>query len=360
MSILKLVVDHRYADGFRIQLDTQISLQGVTALFGPSGSGKTSVLNCIAGLNKELRPTQILFGEQVLEDANTHMPAWQRNIAYVFQEPRLFPHLNVAQNIDYAIKRAAPGGLDRAAVAALLELEELLDRDPDQLSAGQQQRVAIARALAANPRLLLLDEPLANLDAEAARRCLDCLARISRETALPMLYVSHQIEEIHAIADQVLLLQNGTLVAQGPLLELAGRLDVGLAEDEQAAAILTAVLGEQDSRYGLTELRVDAESLWVAAKGQNGEKRRLRVPARDVSVCREPPVASSILNILPVSLREIRDVSDAHCLLRLQIKEQYLMARITRRSRDELSLQVGDPLYAQIKSTALLGDKGAL
>ncbi|MFK7829620.1 MAG: molybdenum ABC transporter ATP-binding protein [Congregibacter sp.] len=356
MSLLKLQLDQPYADGFRVQLNTEIPLQGITAVFGPSGSGKTTLLDCVAGLNKHPGSSHLIFDEQVWQDATHHTPSWQRGIAYVFQDARLFPHLSVAENLDYAAARARPGGLSRERVTGLLEIEELLGRSPDALSAGQQQRVAIARALLSNPRLLLLDEPLANLDQSTARRCLYCLERISRETGLPMLYVSHQIEEIHAIADRLLVLDNGRLLASGPLLELAGRLDTAIAEDESAAALLLVEVGEKDARYGLTELRVDKQSLWVAADGAIGDRRRLRVPARDVSVCRDAPSSSSILNILPVTLRAVREVSDAHCLLRLEIAEQYLLARITRRSRDELSLVEGDRLYAQIKSTALLGD----
>lgn len=356
MSRLRLQLDQQYANGFRVQLDTEIPLRGITAVFGPSGSGKTTVLDCIAGINGQTGASTLSFDDEIWQDRSAHTPTWRRGLAYVFQDARLFPHLSVAENLNYAATRGRPGGLGQDRVSALLEIDELLPSAPESLSAGQQQRVAIARALMSNPRLLLLDEPLANLDQPAAQRCLNCLARISRETELPMLYVSHQIEEIHAIADRLLVMEKGLLVAAGPLLELAGRLDTAIAQAESAAALLSVEVGEKDTHYGLTELRVDDQSLWVAADSLHGARRRLRVPARDVSVCREPPGSSSILNILPVTLREIREVSEAHCLLRLEIAEQHLLARITRRSRDELSLVEGDQLYAQIKSTALLGD----
>ena len=213
--------------------------------------------------------------------------------------------------------------------------------------------MAIARALLRNPRLLLLDEPLANLDRPAAAEILRYLGLLSRETDLPMIYVSHQIEEVCAIADHLVLLEAGAIRAQGPLLDMAGRVDTHLAEDEAAAAILRVEAGACDARYRLMELRVEGQSLWVNAA--SAPPRRLRIPARDVSVCRERARGSSILNILETRIVAMREVSPAHCVLRLNLGEQHLLARITCRSRDELALQVGERLFAQIKSTALLG-----
>jgi molybdate transport system ATP-binding protein len=356
MSTLAVRIDHRNADGFTLQIETQIPLVGVTALFGPSGSGKTTILDCVAGLRPDIGTAGIAFDAQHWQSSAEQVPAWKRSVGYVFQDARLFPHMSVAQNLDFAAAHAVGDSMNRDQIVNWLGIETLLQRRPETLSAGQQQRVAIARALARNPRLLLLDEPLANLDRQAAQQVLDCLRQISRESALPMLYVSHQIEEVCAIADQILLIENGTLQAQGSLLELTSRLDTGLAEDESAAALLEVTVGERDTDYALTELRIEGQSLWVATQSAMGSRQRLRVPARDVSVCREHPQGSSILNILAVRLVDIRHLSEAHCLLRLQLGEQFLLARITRRSLDELALTNGDALFAQIKSTALLGE----
>lgn len=356
MNELALQIDHQVDADFRIQVDTKIPLTGVSALFGPSGSGKTTLLDCIAGLRPDITHARIVFADERWDDTGHHLPTWQRSLAYVFQDARLFPHLAVAGNLAFAEAHAASGGFARDQVAEWLDIEPLMSRTPESLSAGQQQRVAIARALLRNPRLLLLDEPLANLDRPAALQCLSCLTRISRESALPMIYVSHQIEEVSAIADNLLLINNGSIAGQGRMLELAGQLDTTLAEDEAAACLLAVEVVGKDDSFDLTELSVDGQSLWVAGDSPVGTQRRLRVPARDVSVCLEQPRGSSILNILPVTLVEIRQLSSAHCLLRLRLREQHLLARITRRSQQELNLKCGDTLFAQIKSTALLGD----
>lgn len=356
MSMLSFRISYASTDRFLLDVDTQIPLGGVTAIFGASGSGKTTILDCIAGLRDDIPDADIRFADQAWQTAANQLPAWERRIAYVFQDARLFPYLNVDANLSYAEKRAAPGGLPREKVIDWLEVRDLLERQVGSLSAGQQQRVAIARALLSNPRLLLLDEPLANLDADAARQCLSCLSRITRESNLPMLYVSHNITEIQAIADRILLLEAGKVSAQGSLVELAGRLDTRLAEDTDAAAILDVIVGESDSQYGLTEMRFGEHALWVAGQGMPDERRRLRVPARDVSVCRDRPEATSILNILAVEVAAIRDLSSTHTLLQLAVGKQFLLARITCRSRDALAITVGDALFAQIKSTALIGE----
>ena len=353
MSTLELRVAQRTESGFYLDIDAEFPLRGVTALLGASASGKTSVLDCIAGLRKDLRAAVLRCGELVWQDRRRHTPPWERRVGYVFQDARLFPHLSVAGNLRYAETRAGEPGLAREQVLRWLDLAALLTRLPATLSAGQQQRVAIARALLRNPRLLLLDEPLANLDRPAAAEILRCLGLVSRESGVPMIYVSHQIEEVCAIADHLVLLEAGAVRAQGPLLDMAGRVDTHLAEDEAAAAILRVEAGAYDARYRLTELRVEGQSLWVSAAA--AAHRRLRIPARDVSVCRERARGSSILNILETRIVEMREISPAHCVLRLSLGEQHLLARITCRSRDELALQVGERVFAQIKSTALLG-----
>lgn len=355
MSSLRLRLHHR-RDNFSLDVDTRLETRGVTALFGPSGSGKTTLLDCIAGLREDIDDAAIHFDDECWQQGRERLPAWRRGIAYVFQDARLFPHLSVAGNLDYARRRAHGSAPTQETVAHWLDIEPLLDRSIDTLSAGQAQRVAIARALLSAPRLLLLDEPLANLDRAAARHCLACLLRVARDAALPMLYVSHRIEEISAIADHLLLLRDGRIEAEGPAAELLSRIDGELAEDEDAAALLLTE-AQGSCADGLCEVRADDLPLWVSGTPGRGTQR-LRVAARDVSVCRERPVASSILNILPVTLDSLRPVSSTHCLLRLRLREQFLLARITERSRRELALAPGDHLFAQIKSTALLDPVG--
>ena len=284
------------------------------------------------------------------------MPPWQRGVAYVFQDGRLFPHLNVRQNLDYAdARRGSKGGATMEQVIHWLELEGLLQHTPATLSAGQKQRVAIGRALLSSPQLLLLDEPLANLDHSASQQCLAYLQQLARELDLPMLYVSHDIEEVSQLADHLVLLEQGTLIDQGPMIDLCGRLDTRLSREEQAAAIVLGSIGRHDPEYGLTELVVEGQTLLIAsAETAAGASRRLRIPARDVSVCRHKPEDSSILNILPVTLTQMEADGTARVLLRLALGSQYLLARITRKSANRLGLQEGDRLFAQIKSAALL------
>lgn len=358
MSRLELNLAWRGAGDFHLRIESSLELAGVTAVFGPSGSGKTSLLECIAGLRRPEHGSLIRFDGVPWLGPGGYIPAWQREIGVVFQDGRLFPHLTVSGNLDYAERRRRGGAaLAREDVVEWLELADLLERRGSELSAGQGQRVAIARALLSGPRLLLMDEPLANLDGAARRRCLACLQRIQARTGLPMLYVSHDIEEVSRLADQLLLLEGGKLVEQGPMVELAGRLDSRISHLAQAAAILQARVRADDADYGLTELDLEGQPLWVnRLPGATGDRLRLRIPARDVSVCRSRPSDSSILNILETRLVEIETTTDARVLLRLAVGGQYLLARITRRSADQLALHPGDALYAQVKSAALLNE----
>ncbi|MEE4143556.1 MAG: molybdenum ABC transporter ATP-binding protein [Halieaceae bacterium] len=357
MNGLALRLDCPGQAGFRLQLDCELPDTGITAIYGPSGSGKSTLLDCIAGLRRPAAGGLVRFrGEQWLAPG-TFVPPWQRGVAYVFQDGRLFPHLNVQRNLDYAAARrdVSRDGATMEQVVHWLELGGLLGQTPATLSAGQKQRVAIGRALLSSPQLLLLDEPLANLDHSASQQCLAYLQRLARELGVPMLYVSHDIEEVSQLADHLVLLEQGGLVDQGPLLDLCGRLDTRLCREEQAAAIVLGSIREHDPEYGLTELVVEGQTLLIASgETTAGAPRRLRIPARDVSVCRHKPEDSSILNILPVTLTQMEADDSARVLLRLALGSQYLLARITRKSANRLDLQVGDRLFAQIKSAALL------
>ena len=355
MNGLSLRLDCPGENDFRLQLDCQLPASGITAVYGPSGSGKSTLLDCVAGLRQPAAGSLVSFrGERWLAP-DTLVPPWQRRVAYVFQDARLFPHLNVQQNLDYAAsRRAGNSGASMPQVISALALADLLQRDPAGLSAGQKQRVAIGRALLSAPQLLLLDEPVANLDHAAAHQCLACLQQLARQLDLPMLYVSHDIEEVSQLADHLVLLEQGRLVDRGPLLDLCGRLDTRLSREEQAAAIVLGTVLRHDPEYGLTELEVEGEILLVGQQQAPGQARRLRIPARDVSVCRQRPLDSSILNILPVTLTQLEADGEARVMLRLALGSQYLLARITRKSASRLQLQVGDRLFAQIKSAALL------
>jgi molybdate transport system ATP-binding protein len=355
LNALALDIDCEGEQGFRLRLDCELPDTGITAIYGPSGSGKSTLLDCIAGLRRPQPGSRILFREERWQAEGRYMRPWERGVGYVFQDGRLFPHLDVRGNLIYALKRAGQAGPALDTVIDLLDLRELLPRATQALSAGQKQRVAIARALMSAPRLLLLDEPLANLDHAAIGQLIPCLRRLAHELALPMLYVSHDIEEVSELADHLLLLEHGRATAQGPLLELCSRLDTRLSHEERAAAIVMAEVRQHDTDFGLTELNLEGHSLFVnQLPDPVGRQRRVRIPARDISVCRERPDQSSILNILPVRVAEIEESGAARIMLRLSLGSQHLLARITRKSATELGLRVGDTLFAQIKSAALL------
>lgn len=355
MSELRIALQHAAANGFNLSVDCSLPGEGVTALYGPSGSGKTTLLDCVAGLRPAQHAT-ITLGEHRWQDRDQVLPAWQRGIGYVFQDARLFPHLSVRDNLLYGANRqSGPAAVHLEEAIAWLELQDLLERQPDTLSAGQRQRVAIGRALLAAQSLVLLDEPLANLDFEASRQCLRGLKNVAEQHRLPMLYVSHDIEEVSQLADHIALLQDGRMTDKGSLIDMCSRIDSRLAQEEQAAAIVSATVARHDGAYGLSELHVAGQTLWVNQLGETiGSARRVRIPARDVSVCRTRPTDTSILNVFRVTVTEIEESGAARLLLRLALGDQFLLARITRKSVTELGFAVGEEVFAQVKSAALL------
>jgi len=200
-------------------IEASFSSEGrVTGLFGASGAGKTSLINMIAGLLKPDRGIISLDGETLdAVAARVHVPPHRRRIGYVFQDARLFPHLDVRHNLDYGrrMNRLADDPLQRARVTDLLDIGSLLDRRPGQLSGGERQRVALGRALLAQPRLLLLDEPLGSLDEERKVEILPYLVRLRDEAGIPMVYVSHDAGELRQLATQIAMLKRGRVVAFG-------------------------------------------------------------------------------------------------------------------------------------------------
>ena len=358
MSELTLQLSSVGDSEFSLQIDCQLPAEGVTAIYGPSGSGKTTLLNCIAGLHPAHDNGLIRFRDKLWQSDAGFTPPWERQIGFVFQDARLFPHLSVEQNLNFAMqRRGSDDSVSFDDVSQWLQLNDLLARLPESLSAGQTQRVAIGRALLSGPQLLLMDEPFANLDHAAREECLYYLKRLRKSLDIPILYVSHDIEEVSQIADYLVLLENGRIESQGSLLELCSTLDTRLSHEEQAAAIILGTLQKHDAQFGLSEILIAGETLFVNhIEADIGQQQRLRIPARDVSICRERPHDSSILNIVPVTLSEIEETTGSRVLLRLALGEQYLLARITRKSASKLGLKPGDRIFAQIKSAALLSD----
>ncbi len=344
--------------GFTLDVDLDLPGRGVTALFGHSGSGKTTLLRCIAGL--ERGAGEVVFKGAPWQDSarGVFLPTHRRPLGYVFQEASLFPHLSVRKNLEFGRKRV--GGPQRVALDHALELlgiGHLLERMPGGLSGGERQRVGIARALATSPELLLMDEPLAALDLKRKAEILPYLERLHDELDIPVLYVSHAPDEVARLADHVVLMENGRVVASGGLRETLARLDLPTAFSEDAGVVIEATVGEHDARYHLTRLDFPGGGVFVARRPEApGARLRFRVHARDVSLARERVDGTSITNLLPATVTEIADAdTPAHVLVRLEAEGTALIARITRRSLDQLQIEPGLRMWAQIKAVALLG-----
>jgi len=335
--------------------------RGVTALFGHSGCGKTTVLRCVAGLNRTEEGFFSLAGE-VWEDQTTYRPTHRRPIGYVFQEASLFPHLSVRRNLDYGRARAVKRGVTEVIrfddAVNLLGLTPLLDRAPAKLSGGERQRVAIGRALLAQPRLLLMDEPLAALDRFAKEEILPYVERLRDSLAIPVLYVSHDIAEVERLADHVILIRKGRVTAAGPLEALQTDPSLPIARLTEAGVTMAAEVTEFDPNYGLTTLVVAGGRLIAPGRlGVVGSRRRARVTAADVSLTRRPASDSSILNILPARIVSVETLDESRLVVALALGAEgqgaKLLSHLTRRSWDALSLGVGEAVYAQVKSVAL-------
>jgi molybdate transport system ATP-binding protein len=350
----------RPAGPFPLKLAFDCPAHGVTAVFGPSAAGKTTLLRCLAGLEPGVRGRVEVDGALWQDDAQGRFVApHRRGVGYVFQEASLFAHRSVRGNLRYGFERTPPAqrriGWEQAV--ELLDLDSLLERRIGGLSGGERQRVAIARALLASPRLLLLDEPLAGLDAARRREILPVLQRLHQRLALPVLYVSHHIDEVIQLADHLVLLAGGAVVASGPLAPTLARLDLPLAQDEDASVVVHATVAAHDAHYHLSELHFPGGRLLVPdAARAPGESLRLRICARDVSIALGEAPASSILNRLPVRVEQIGAASHpANVLVRLDAGGTALLARLTRRSCEELALRPGQAVWAQVKSVALMG-----
>ncbi|CUB02288.1 molybdenum ABC transporter ATP-binding protein [Marinomonas fungiae] len=342
---------------FELDVATELPAQGVTAIFGHSGSGKTTFLRCVAGLERAQSGYLEIEG-QVWQDAKQFMPTHKRPLGYVFQESSLFEHLTAFGNLKFAIKRAEEptSSEDFDRIVSLMGIEPILSRYPKQLSGGERQRVAIARALLIQPRILLMDEPLASLDNARKQEILPYLAKLRTSLDIPILYVSHAVDEIAQLADHVMVLESGKLVAQGALSEVFSRTDLRALSGFDTGAVWQGQVIEREPQWHLAKVACGASNLWVRDVGDEvGTKMRLRILARDVSLSRSEADESSIVNRLPVTILDITPDQDAAMvLIRLASAEQVLIARLTKRSLDTMQLAVGQSLWAQIKSVAIV------
>lgn len=349
----RLQVD--YAD-FSLEVALDLPGRGVSALFGPSGCGKTTCLRAIAGLQRAPGAHVVVNGE-VWQDEGRFVPTHRRALGYVFQETRLFAHLDVRRNLEYGMRRVPRTAqrlpLDQAI--ELLGIGHLLARRPDTLSGGERQRVGIARALATSPRLLLMDEPLASLDLQRKREILPYLERLHAELDIPLLYVSHAPDEVARLADHLVLMEAGRVLASGPASALMTRLDLPLAHGDTAGAVVDAVVIGFDAAFGLTQLAFGGGTLWLPHSGAHvGQAVRVRIQARDVSLTLHAQADTSVLNILPATVTDLTEDGPAQVMVGLALGNTRLLARITRKSAGLLQLRAGSAVHAQVKGVAIL------
>ncbi|MDO9707120.1 molybdenum ABC transporter ATP-binding protein [Paracraurococcus lichenis] len=354
--MLEVALQHSFGQGgFGLDIAFATPEVGVTTLFGPSGCGKSTVLAAVAGL---LRPQQgrvVLQGAALLDTARgVYVPPERRRCTVVFQDARLFPHLSVGTNLRYGLRRAPPDatGPGLEEVVALLGIGHLLDRRPARLSGGEKQRVALGRALLARPRLLLMDEPLAALDADRRAEVLPFLARLRSLAGLPILYVTHALEEVDALADRLVLLEGGRVLAEGTVEDLALRTDLPLAGRRDAGALLPCRVLAHDAARGLTRLGFAGGELTVPLREEPpGTRARIRLRARDVAVATEPPRGLSTQNILPAVVIAIGEAPSPHELyVRLRLGPTELLSLVTRDSVARLGLTPGLEAWAVVKA----------
>ncbi len=343
--------------GFSLSVDTRLPGRGITGIFGQSGSGKTTLLRCIAGLQQS-DAGQLVVGGETWQENGVFVPAHRRPIGYVFQESSLLDHLSASGNLQYALRRARPTPPAQLYdhVVALMALEPLLARYPHQLSGGERQRVAIARALLTHPRLLLMDEPLASLDSGRKHEILPYLERLREEFALPILYVSHSLDEIARLADHVVMMKAGRLAGAGSLAEVLGDLHMPLAPDDERCVVLEGRVTECDPHWNLARIEIPGGHLWLANLNLTvGQPLRVRIFARDVSITLHAHADSSILNRLQASVAAISaEEGKALALVQLRIGSSVILARVTRRSLADLRIAPGSQVWAQVKSAAIV------
>ncbi|MCS0504372.1 molybdenum ABC transporter ATP-binding protein [Ancylobacter mangrovi] len=344
--------------GFSLEAGFAAPTSGVTALFGRSGAGKTTIIQAVAGVVRPDSGRIAIDGEPFFDSARgIDVPIEARRAGYVFQDARLFPHMSVERNLRYGERRSRTKErpIRFEAVVELLGIGHLLARRPHTLSGGERQRVAIGRALLAQPRLLLMDEPLAALDAARKAEILPYLERLRDEMRLPILYVSHAIDEVLRLADMVVALREGRLVAAGPvgevmsapeILPVVGRFDLG--------TLIACTVSRHDERYGLSDLAFFGGSLRVPrVEMPVGAPVRARVRARDVAIALARPEEVSVSNLLPATVEEVRLLDGPYADVVLKVGEGHLAAMVTRESAERLALRPGLAVWAMIKTVAV-------
>ena len=344
--------------GFNLDIDLQLPASGITVVFGPSGSGKTTLLRCLAGLEKS---GKMEIAGQVLQNENIFIPVNLRAIGMVFQESRLFPHLKVRDNLLYGYKRTPLNSrrLHLEDIARVLSLEKLQERSIDKLSGGEKQRVALGRALLTSPKLLLMDEPLAALDAQRKTEIIPFIRKVEKELSIPIIYVTHSMSEVLQLVDTMVILKDGKVVKYGPVGKVFS--DIQLREsigDEHSGAVLDTTVLEHDTDYGITSLDFMGQQLSVPIQDISpGQVLRVHIHSKDVSLATQPPEGlTSVLNILKTTVRKIGENVGYSVDIELDAG-QTLLATITRKSLSNLNLRPGQSIYAYIKAIRMVNEK---
>ncbi|KHT61907.1 molybdate transporter ATP-binding protein [Photobacterium gaetbulicola] len=339
-----------------MDIKLELPMQGITAIFGRSGAGKTSLINVLSGLSTP-DSGSISLGQHVLysQQAGINLPPEKRRIGYVFQDARLFPHYTVEGNLLYGCKSEKSDQFH--SVTHLLGIEHLLKRYPASLSGGEKQRVAIGRALLSNPSLLLMDEPLASLDLPRKQELMPYLERLAKEVKIPIVYVTHSLDEILRLADHMAMIHHGKVVVSGHINSVWGSPEMRpwLPAKEQSS-LLSARINHHHPHYGLTQVMLNHDAyLWVnRLQSVRGEWVRVRVHSNDVSLTKAKPEQTSIRNILAAKIDKIHPVDEQERVeVRLRVGEAQLWANITKWAADELNLSVGDKVFAQIKGVSV-------
>ena len=344
--------------GFNLDIDLQLPASGITVVFGPSGSGKTTLLRCLAGLEKS---GKMEIAGQVLQNENIFIPVNLRAIGMVFQESRLFPHLKVRDNLLYGYKRTPLNSrrLHLEDIARVLSLEKLQERSIDKLSGGEKQRVALGRALLTSPKLLLMDEPLAALDAQRKTEIIPFIRKVEKELSIPIIYVTHSMSEVLQLVDTMVILKDGKVVKYGPVGKVFS--DIQLREsigDEHSGAVLDTTVLEHDTDYGITRLDFMGQQLSVPIQDiATGQVLRVHIHSKDVSLATQPPEGlTSVLNILKTKVRKIGENVGYSVDIELDAGRP-LLATITRKSLSNLNLRPGQSIYAYIKAIRMVNEK---
>ena len=348
---LEVTLKHRLGS---FVLDIEFTTKGqVTALFGPSGAGKSSVVAAIAGLWRPRTGRIAVAGRVLTQAPKLFVPPERRRLGVVFQDARLFPHMDVEDNLRFGWRRAARKA-DTAEIGHIVELlglGALLGRRTRDLSGGEKSRVALGRALLTTPDMLLLDEPLAALDTARRAEILPYLEKLARELQMPMLYVSHQLDEVARLADEIVVIRDGRVTAQGSTFELLTDID-GIAGVPPLGAVFDATVVEHQAD-GLSRLAFDGGVLFVPALPQSpGMRVRVRLRAEDLMLALEEPHGISANNVLACTIRAVRAVGD-HVDVQLACGATRLVSRITAASAARLGLAPAQAVYAVVKAVTV-------